>query len=810
VLPPTRTLARERLRVIAVIALAFLPLVLIETAIIGQQAQAGRESIEAGRLALVRSAAGAADGFVTGNLATLRALTQTRSIRAADLDTVNAILRPIIQNDPNWLTVGLSSADGWNLSSLTTAAHSVNIADRDYFRAALAGTDGVGSVLVTRGTLKAKTIVLAVPVAFDNGTTGVLSGALSLANIEKQLTDVVPGTAIDLRVIDRLGHQFIGPGSDADTLPVQNALPEVQRGLAGLSNAILSNDLAGRESLIAFAPATRAGWVVVLSEPTSSAFALPDGLTRAAVLLTLVGLLAALAIGWYFGGRVARSYVALERARTEIEAERFRLYEALRHAPARVGMLLGPDLRFAIVSPAQLSEMGLTEKDVIGRPYSDLDPDPGHRAVFEQVYRTGEPHVSRESPTRARLSTGATIDGYFNSTIVATRNASGAIDGVIYFAADVTDLVVGRKRVEELAAAVAGERDEVQHILNELPEGVVVMRRDGPVTRNRVADELLGRPFTGDQEAAQFDYVPRRPNGTSYKIHEFPITRALEGEDVRGEEMVIRNPARGEDLNILVSAAPVRRDGEIVAAVSVFQDITPLRAFERQRTEFFSMASHEIRTPVTAILLQLDLALRQISRGDSSNTEEMLRKARQRTKALTALINDLLDISRLDVGRFALELADLDLAEIARRTVEDYPRDEDHPIRVISSGGALPIRGDGRRLVEVLENLLSNAVKYSPDGGAVTVEIGREKDHAFIRVRDEGLGIPEAERGQIFERFFRTSVAKPYGGVGLGLYISREIVTRLGGDVVLESTGAKGSVFRVTIPLERVPATSAK
>ena len=803
-------LARERLRVIAIIALAFLPLVLIETTIIGQQAQAGRESIEAGRLALVRSAAGAADGFVTGNLSTLRALTQTRSIRSADVDTVNTILRPIVQGDPNWLTIGLSSADGWNLSSLTTAAHSVNISDRDYFQAAVAGNDSVGSVLVTRWTLRAKTIVLAVPVAFDNGTKGVLSGALSLANIEKQLNDVVPGSTINLRVIDRLGHQFIGPGSEGDTLPDQNALPEVQRGLAGLSNTLLSNDPAGSESLTAFAPATQAGWVIVLAEPAASAFALPAGLTRLAVLLTLVGLLAALGIAWYFGGRVARSYVAVESARTETEAERFRLYEALRHAPARVGMLLGPDLRFAIVSPAQLSEMGLTENDVIGRQYRELDPDPGHRAIFEQVYRTGEPYVSRESPTRARLSTGATVDGYFNSTIVATRNASGAIDGVIYFAADVTDLVVGRKRVEELAAAIAGERDEVQHILNELPEGVVVMRRDGQVTRNRVADELLGQPFTWDQEAARLDFAPRHPNGTRYEIRDFPITRALDGEDVRGEEMVIRNPVRGADLNILVSAAPVRRAGEIVAAVSVFQDITQLRAFELQRTEFFSMASHEIRTPVTAILLQLDLALRQISRGDKSNTEEMLRKARQRTKALTALINDLLDVSRLDVGKFALDVEDLDLAEIVRRTVDEYPRDDDHPIRVIASGGALPIRGDGRRLVEVLENLLGNAVKYSPNGGAVTIEIGRERDQAFVRVRDEGLGIPEAERGQLFERFFRTSVAKPYGGVGLGLYISREIVTRMGGDIQLESSGGKGSVFRVTLPLERVAATSAK
>jgi signal transduction histidine kinase len=155
-----------------------------------------------------------------------------------------------------------------------------------------------------------------------------------------------------------------------------------------------------------------------------------------------------------------------------------------------------------------------------------------------------------------------------------------------------------------------------------------------------------------------------------------------------------------------------------------------------------------------------------------------------------------------------MELEDIDLATVVRQTVDEYPTDADHPIRVISSGGSMPVRGDGRRLVEVLENLLGNAVKYSPDGGAVTVEIGREKDQAVVRIRDEGLGIPEAERGQLFERFFRTSVAKPYGGVGLGLYISREIVTRMGGDVRLESSGGRGSVFRVTLPLQRVTVTS--
>src|SRR5205814_3327571 len=110
-------------------------------------------------------------------------------------------------------------------------------------------------------------------------------------------------------------------------------------------------------------------------------------------------------------------------------------------------------------------------------------------------------------------------------------------------------------------------------------------------------------------------------------------------------------------------------------------------------------------------------------------------------------------------------------------------------------------RADSRRLVEVIENLINNAVKYSPNGGTVTVELAREGESAVVRVRDEGLGVPEEERAHIFERFYRTAIAKPYGGVGLGLYISKEIMVRLGGDIVLESTSEGGSVFRVSLPL---------
>src|SRR5207244_5961768 len=146
---------------------------------------------------------------------------------------------------------------------------------------------------------------------------------------------------------------------------------------------------------------------------------------------------------------------------------------------------------------------------------------------LERVYNTGEPFIAKEMPSSVRLPNGQLVEGYYDAAIVPTHDAEGAIDGVIYYATDVTDLVKGRKRVEELAAAVSAERDELQQIMNELPEGVVVMRRNLTTTRNKTADDLLGRPFSGDFESARADSVPRRPDGRPYGVADFPVLRAL-------------------------------------------------------------------------------------------------------------------------------------------------------------------------------------------------------------------------------------------------------------------------------------------
>ena len=789
---------------LAIVLLAFVPFALVVAVVVQRHTDSARAGIMADHLAHARAAANVANSYIDGNLSTLTALAQTRSLRTGTTENADAILGAVLKADPDWLALGLSAPDGSNISGLTSPAHSVNVADRDYFQGAAAGDPTVGSVIITRGALALKTIVLAVPITFDYGTRGVLSGALRLDRVAQRLGESLPATYA-LRVVDRRGQEFIGHKTTAEAIPIVTADPDIRAAMAGGSGAtVMAVDNV--DTVVAYAAASRAGWTIVLDEPAALAFAVPDRDVLGALALTIVGLAVALVIAWYFGRRLAHSYADVESARARADTERGRLREALRTAPAQVGLLLGPDLIFAAVSVEQLAPFGFSESRILGRRYRDVDPDPEHVAVIDRVYRTGEPHRSTEARVVTRLPDGTSREAYYNTAIVPLRDVAGHIDGVVYHAVDVTDLVRARQRVEELAAVIGKERDELQQIIDTIPEGIVLMRADRSTIRNHAADEILGRRAVevaiGEQTAA-----PRRLNGIPYAIEDTPVVRALRtGEVVIGEQMLVRNATTGMDTPVLISAAPVRRDGEIAAAVAVFQDISSLKALEAQRTEFFSVASHEIKTPITAIQLQLELAQRLQQSGKTERMAEMVRRALERTRDLAALVNDLLAASRIDAGRFGLEPAEIDLAELVRDVVEAFPADETHPLQVSTPAGAVVVNADRRRLVETIENLLSNAVKYSPKGGAIDLDLSVTDGRARLRVRDRGFGIPPEERPYIFQRFFRTSRAKALSGVGLGLYISREIVERHGGALELESTNESGSTFLVELPLDQTLA----
>ena len=231
----------------------------------------------------------------------------------------------------------------------------------------------------------------------------------------------------------------------------------------------------------------------------------------------------------------------------------------------------------------------------------------------------------------------------------------------------------------------------------------------------------------------------------------------------------------------------------------------------RTRDEFLSIAAHELKTPLTTLMGNIDLIQRRARRegGLSERDTRAIGVATQQARRLKQMIDSLLDLSRLELGQLSIEPAPLDLGRMARRVVDEVqPGLLHHNISCHTPETAVMIDGDEVRLEQVLQNLLQNAVRYSPNGGRIDVIVAADEGAsvASLHVRDHGIGIAADALAQLFERFYRVpdTAIEHIHGVGIGLYVVKEIVTLHGGTVNVASEAGVGSTFTVNLPLRPI------
>ncbi|MCA9397264.1 PAS domain-containing protein, partial [candidate division WWE3 bacterium] len=235
----------------------------------------------------------------------------------------------------------------------------------------------------------------------------------------------------------------------------------------------------------------------------------------------------------------------------------------------------------------------------------------------------------------------------------------------------------------------------------------------------------------------------------------------------------------------------------------VIFDISERAEMEDRKTEFISLASHELKTPLSSLVVYIKLLEQQLTKEGNPKYSKYINRIARQTKNLTNLVNDLLDISRIETGKMQLSLQKTTMSEIVQEIVDTLQETSETHTIVVKGESNTAIDIDAERISQVILNLLSNAIKYSPEADKVIVRIYEEDDHVKVSVQDFGIGIEKDAQPLIFNRFYRgtNESGKNFSGLGIGLYISHDIVQKHNGTLALESTPGKGSTFTFSLPL---------
>jgi PAS domain S-box-containing protein len=370
------------------------------------------------------------------------------------------------------------------------------------------------------------------------------------------------------------------------------------------------------------------------------------------------------------------------------------------------------------------------------------------------------------------------------------------------------------RRVRERTAELSKLTEQSELLLSSVGEGIYGVDRHGLVTfANPAAAHILGMRVEDLIGLPAHDaWHDLQPDGTPYPIEDCYVTQAIRsGIRTHVAEDFYRRPD-ATTVPVEVTASPLSTAEGIQGAVVVFRDTTQRREIDRMKSEFVSVVSHELRTPLTAIRGSLGLLAGGALGELPERANRMVAIALESSERLTRLINDILDLERIEAGTTPMDLADHSVAELVDGAVEQMSvlaANAHVTLRVISVQGT--VRANADRVTQTLLNLIGNAIKFSPPGTTVTVtadESTIDPDEIEFRVSDQGRGIPEDKLESIFKRFDQvdSSDAREKGGTGLGLAICRSIVERHGGRIWAESTPGEGSTFTFTLPRAAHPS----
>ncbi len=357
-------------------------------------------------------------------------------------------------------------------------------------------------------------------------------------------------------------------------------------------------------------------------------------------------------------------------------------------------------------------------------------------------------------------------------------------------------------RIEETTNSIDFERRRLDSVLEYMTDGVIATDRRGNI--NMINTTAVRDLNLQDGNSAIGESILN-----VLHIEENQTLRdLLEGS----QELFLDFSTNGRDMYLQAYFSLIQRSSGFVSGiVIVLHDVTEQYRVDEERRQFVSNVSHELRTPLTSVNSYVD-ALQDGAIDDPELARNFLGVLQDETSRMIRMINDLLELSRMDSGTMAVDNEFVNISELFNYILNRFDMiiaNDDAPEKTYGIHREIPKTGiwvelDPSKFTQVIDNLMNNAIKYSPDGGVITTRLVDKQKEVILSITDQGLGIPAKDVDHVFDRFFRVDKARSraQGGTGLGLAISKEIVERFGGRIWVESVEGKGSTFYIALPYE--------
>lgn len=366
--------------------------------------------------------------------------------------------------------------------------------------------------------------------------------------------------------------------------------------------------------------------------------------------------------------------------------------------------------------------------------------------------------------------------------------------------------------INESHSRLLNKTEELDDIAHTIGEGLLVIKRNKKILFfNAAAEELTG--FLAEEVLdLPFGKKLKFVNEETEKLNDHFIEEAMRSRRVK---VVSRDIAlihkQGHLIPLAVNAAPLlNKDNKVTGCIIVFRDVTREREIDRAKSEFVSLASHQLQTPLSAVSWHTEMLLDARIGQLNKKQKEFLHAIYEGNQRMIKLVNSLLNVSRIDMGTLSVNPKPTDIAKLTDNVLEELLfRVDIKELEITKDYGKLSkLKVDPQLMRIVLQNILSNAIKYSREKGKINISMSKDKENFMLAIQDHGYGIPKEQQPKIFSKLFRADNVKSrkVEGTGLGLYVAKSVIDAFGGKIWFKSQENKGTTFFITIPLRGVRA----